>query len=351
MAATNDNKGVFARRALIAAVVTAAVLVTALLVREVLQILLVFFAGVLFAIMLAGLSELLQRVTRLPYGLALLTVCLVIVVVIAATVWFVGPQVGQQLTELGQRLPEAVEQAARRLRQYDWLGGLLDELPSPDEALDKNVLARVTSLFSTAFGALFNTIVVVFVGLYMAAKPQAYSAVVLRLVPPARRERVEHMLQTMGTAMKRWLVGRFLTMLFIGVGTTLALWLVGMPLAFSLGLVAGLLSFIPYLGPVLSAVPAVLIALADGPQMMLYVVLIYVAIQTVESYLISPLVERRSVYIPPGFQIPVQLMAGVLAGFMGVLVATPLIVIATIAVQMLYVEDVLGDHPRIVGED
>lgn len=339
----------FARRVLIAVSLGAAVLILLLLLQMLVQIVLVFFAGVMFAIMLTGLSGLVQRYLHLPYGWSLLLVCLLLVALIVGAGILLGPQIGQQLTELTQRLPGAVDRVARQLEQYDWIGQILQQMPNPDQAADPQLIARLAGLFSTAFGAVFNLIVIVFVGLYLAVNPRLYMNTVLRLVPPAGRRRGQQVLETMGHAMTRWLVGRLVTMLFIGVGTTIALLLVGVPLAFSLGLIAGILNFIPYLGPVLSAVPAVLIAFAEGPQMALYVALIYAGIQAVESYLLDPMVERRSVYIPPGFQIPLQLMAGVLAGFLGVLLATPLVVIATIAVQMLYLEDVLGDNPRIIG--
>jgi predicted PurR-regulated permease PerM len=339
----------FARRVLIASAIFVGVLVFLIFLRELVHILLVFFAGVLFAIMLDALSGFGQRYLRLPHGWALFLVCLLLVGLITGAIWFIGPQVGQQLVELGQRLPEAAEQAAGWLKQYDWLGSLMDRLPEPEQALDAQVLGRLPYIFSTAFGIVFYTVVIIFVGLYLAMNPRMYMSVVLRLVPPRGRPRGQLMLETVAYAMKRWLVGRLVTMVFIGVGTTLALWVVGMPLPFSLGLIAGVLNFIPYLGPLLSAVPAVLIAFAVGPQMVLYVLLIYIAVQSVESYVVDPLVERRSVYIPPGFQIPIQLMAGVLAGFMGLLLATPLVVVATVAAQMLYLEGVLGEHSRVIG--
>lgn len=350
MADSQSDDRRFARRVLVAVSLGAAVLILLLLLQILVQIVLVFFAGVMFAIMLTGLSSLVQRYLPLPYGWSLFLVCLLLVALVAGTGILLGPQVGQQLTELTQRLPEAVDRVARQLKQYDWFGQILQQMPKPEQAADPQLIARLAGLFSTAFGVVFNLVVIVFVGLYLAVNPRLYMNTVLRLVPPAGRPRGQQVLETMAHAMTRWLVGRLVTMLFIGVGTTIALLLVGVPLAFSLGLIAGILNFIPYLGPVLSAIPAVLIAFAEGPQMALYVVLIYIGVQTVESYVLDPLVERRSVYIPPGFQIPLQLMAGVLAGFLGVLLATPLVVIATIAVQMLYLEDVLGDSPRIVGE-
>lgn len=340
----------YARHVVIAVGLVAAATVLLAFLRHITQVLLVFFAAVLFAVLLDGLSSLVRRYLHLPHGVALGLVCTLLVVAVAGTGMLIGPHVAQQLGELSQRLPEAVGQAERWLRQYDWLSGVVESLPDAEQAFQSGALQRFTSFFTTAFGALVNTILVIVVGVYLAANPSLYTGVPLRLIPQRGRARGHHMFETMGHALKRWLIGRLVTMAFIAVLTTVSLWLVGLNLAVSLGLIAGLLSFIPYLGPVLSAIPAVLIGFAEGPQMALYVVVIYVGIQTVESYLLSPLVERRAVYIPPAFQITLQLIAGITAGFLGVLLATPLVVVVTVAVQLLYLEGILREPQDVVGE-
>lgn len=157
------------------------------------------------------------------------------------------------------------------------------------------------------------------------------------------------MLSAIDVALGRWLLGRFGLMVINGALTTAALWLLGVPLAPTLGLIAGVLNFIPNFGPFIAAVPAVLIALVQSPQTALYTMIVYVVVQMADAYLLTPLVDRKSVELPPVLTIAAQLLLGVMFGFVGLLLASPLTAATLILVKMLYVEDMLGD--RIMGEN
>jgi len=139
-------------------------------------------------------------------------------------------------------------------------------------------------------------------------------------------------------------------MLILGVLTTLGLWILGIPLALTLGIIAAVLSFIPNIGPIISAVPAILIALIESPSKALYVIFLYIGIQTVESYLITPIIQKKAVHLAPALLIAVQIMIGVLLGALGLLLATPLMVVIIVLVQMLYVQDTLGYDVTVLGE-
>jgi predicted PurR-regulated permease PerM len=139
-------------------------------------------------------------------------------------------------------------------------------------------------------------------------------------------------------------------MAVVGVLTAIGLWVAGVPLAFVLGLIAALLSFVPYIGPLAAVIPAALVALAEDPTKVIYVFALYGAVQLLESYLITPLIQERAVSIPPAVLIAAQVIMGVLAGAAGVLMATPLAVVLIVLVQMLYLEDVLGDSVSTLGE-
>lgn len=140
-----------------------------------------------------------------------------------------------------------------------------------------------------------------------------------------------------------WLIGRLLSMLIVGITVTISLWLLGIPLALTLGLLAALLDFIPNLGPTLATVPAVLLALMQSPTQAVYVLLIYIVIQQAESYLLTPIVQHRTVSLPPALTIIAQVILGVLFGVMGLILASPLAAVVLVLIKMLYVEDVLGD--------
>lgn len=135
-----------------------------------------------------------------------------------------------------------------------------------------------------------------------------------------------------------WLVGKLLSMSIVGLLTTAGLWLLGVPLALAFGLIAAALTFVPNIGPVLSVVPPALLALTDEPRVAAYVVALYVGIQTVESYAITPIIQRRTVSLPPALTITAQVALGFLVGALGVAVATPLTAAVMTIVRVLYVE-------------
>ena len=135
---------------------------------------------------------------------------------------------------------------------------------------------------------------------------------------------------------------RFASWLLVGIG----LLLLGAPFAVALALLAGLMEFIPYIGPFVAAVPAILVGFAESPQLALWIALLFLAVQSIESYVLAPLVQHRAVYLPPAVILFAQVLMGVIVGGLGVAVATPLAAAAMVAISMLYVEDVLGERSR-----
>jgi predicted PurR-regulated permease PerM len=215
----------------------------------------------------------------------------------------------------------------------------------------QDLLSQVTGLFSRTLNAITNFVLILFIGLYLAVTPDLYVGGLVGLVPVGRRSRARQVIQAAGHTLRWWLVGRIFSMIVIGVLSVLGLWLIGVPLALVLGLLAGLLGFIPILGPILALVPPLLLALSNSPQQALYVVLLYGGIQIVESYFLTPMVQQRAVSLPPVLTISSQLILGLLFGFMGIAMAPPLAAMGMVLVQMLYVEDTLGDQlVDVMGE-
>ena len=167
----------------------------------------------------------------------------------------------------------------------------------------------------------------------------------MHLLPRKGRPRAYEVLDEIGSVLRRWLVGRMITMVAVGTAASIGLWALDVPLAFTLGILTGLLEFIAYIGPVLAAVPALLIAFNLDPLLAFYVLLLYVAIQTAENYLLTPLIEQRAVALPPALVIFTTLLLGVLAGPLGVILASPLTATGIVAVKLLYVEDVV-EQPK-----
>ena len=208
-----------------------------------------------------------------------------------------------------------------------------------------NVLFRrgkVTGVVSRTFSALASGAIILFLGVVFAGAPDVYVRGLLALVPRRAVPRGRVVLAQLENTLWWWLIGRLVAMAFIGVVTGVGLALLGVPLAFILGLLAALLSFIPNLGPVLSALPAILLGLAQGPRTALWVALLYVGVQMVESYVLDPIIDRKTIYLPPALTILAQLVLALFAGMLGVTLATPLTAVVVVLVTMLYVQDVLG---------
>lgn len=199
------------------------------------------------------------------------------------------------------------------------------------------VVSRVVSL--TGYLVLLS-----FVGLFLAAEPGLYRRGVVGLLPIDMRPRIDGVLLEIGQRLQTWLLGRAALMLVMTVATWLGLLALGIPLALALAVLAGLLTFIPNFGPVIAAVPAMLLALLESPMHVLYVGGLYLALQTAESYTLEPYVMRKADNLAPALVIVGQLFLGVTLGALGLILATPLIVTINVLVQRLYVEDVLGDH-------
>jgi predicted PurR-regulated permease PerM len=212
------------------------------------------------------------------------------------------------------------------------------------ESGQQNLLGRALGMLGATFGVVAHAAIVIFFGLFLAAQPQLYLRGALHLVPKAQRPRAREILQEIGTVLRRWLVAQAFLSLVVGTITGIGLVLIGAPFALPLALLAGLMEFVPYIGPFISAVPAVLIGFAEGPQMALWIGLLYLAMQIVESYLLAPLVQQRAVELAPALVLFSQVLMGVIAGPLGVAVATPLAAVLLVAVKMLYVVDGLGDR-------
>lgn len=316
------------------------------------DVLLLIFACVLFAVLLYDLSSRLEKRLHISHGLALAMLVVLMFGTVGGGSWLIAPQISAQATELGMAVPLAIEGLRDALQEYDFLGTVLGALPPTGQILSNlgEMLPRAGLLFSGVLGALGNTAIIIFVGIYFAAQPHIYVSGILTLIPHRRRRRTREVLDEIGLTLGQWLVGKMLSMLAVGFTTATGLLLLDVPLALILGILAGLLDFIPYIGPILAGIPAVLIAFSEGPTLALYVVLLLMAVQVAEGYLLLPLVERRTVSLPPAVTILMQVLMGALFGLAGVALATPFAAVLAVLVIMLYVQDVLGDPVKTPAE-
>ncbi len=305
------------------------------------QLLLFVFGGVLLAVVLARLAGLLGAYARLPRRWALTIVTTVLAAVVVGSGVLFGQQIAGQFGELLDRLAEGVERLNDVLGKAG-LGGLRTQIGEAGRMLAGGLVSQVTGAATLLVELAAGTLIILFIGIYLAVNPDLYRRGILLLLPQQRQEQATEALDAMGDALWRWMIGQFITMLVVGVLITAALMLLGVPMALALGLLAGLLEFVPILGPWLAAIPAVLVGLTQGAATALWVALAYIVIQQIESYLLLPLIQRWAVALPPALTIANTTAFALLFGLVGVVFATPLTVAVLVAVRLLYVRDALG---------
>ena len=211
----------------------------------------------------------------------------------------------------------------------------------------KSVAGRVFRVFGkmmgTTFGLIANLGVIFFMGLFFAINPTLYRDGFVKLFSKDRRERVAYVMDQMAESMFAWLNGRFITMVITGLGTGLGMWLIGVPMAATLGAVTALLTFVPNIGGLIALSLAVTMALPQGPMTVMWAVIVYGVFQLIESNIISPIIQQQKTSIPPALLLGFQIVLGALTGFLGLLVATPLLAATLVGAKEFWVRDTLGD--------
>lgn len=306
------------------------------------DVLLIGFAGLLFALFLRGGADGIGRLTGLAVGWNLLLFLLLILGGFVLVGVFAAPVVSEQVDQLMERLPRSVAALRQRLEGQAWSRSLLEQV-KPERLLSAGgaIAGPATSAVAATFGALGNLAIIFTLGLFLAADLDTYRKGVRALFPPAQRPRVDSVLKELGDVLRGWLLAQFSSMAVIGVLTATGLWLLGIPLIVALGLLAALLTFIPNLGPILAAAPAILLALADSPISALWVTLLYIGVQVIEGNVTTPLIQQRTIAIPPALTIAMQLLMAVLFGLLGLALAVPLLAVAMTLIRLLYVEGYL----------
>ncbi|WP_244421641.1 AI-2E family transporter [Allomesorhizobium alhagi] len=326
----------------------AGVVAAGLILWELAHLLLLVFAAILFAIMLRALSGLFAEHTPLGEKASLAAAVLAILLLLAGFSVLLGTQLMEQATQLTDRIPELLESLEKRLGSEDIDEWIAERARSAFD--DATLVGDVAGYSSWAAGIAANVLLVLVGGVYLALHPGSYREGFLMLVPAKARDEAAQTVDLLGDALRLWLLGQLLAMLFVGALTTAGLWLLGVPSSLALGFIAGLLEFIPFVGPILSAAPAVAVALAEGPVTAAWVLGLYVAVQQVEGALITPLVQQRAVDLPPALTVFAIVAFGILFGPLGVLLATPLTVVCFVAVKKIWIRDTLEEETTVPGE-
>ena len=324
-------------------VIVLALVGLAMVLWQLRQLLMVVFGAVVIATVFRALADPLRRHLRLPDWAALTAAILLIMTFIGSAFAAFGREVGRQAERLLDSLPAAWGALQARLGDID-LGQFSDVLPGPGD------LVGLTNFALSLGGALATMLLVIAAAIYFAAQPEVYRRGLVLLVPKKGRELVDEALGDSGRALAMWLRGQLIIMAAVGSLTGLGLWLLGMPSPLALGLLAGLLDFVPFLGPIAAALPALLIAFSMDFEMGLWTLALYVLVQQVEGNFLYPVVQRYAVGIPPGLMLFALLAGGLLFGLPGVLLGAPLTVIIYVMVKRLYVREALQTPTDVPGE-
>lgn len=307
--------------------------------------LLIIFAGILFAVFLHSGGDWIARKTGVPHGAGVGVFALAIILVLLGFGFGFAPAISDQFAELWRQIPKAANDLVGRIEQYGWGRSILEHAKPSGILSGGGGRAAASAVWST-FGALGIFVIILFIGLFGSVAPWVYLDGLVALGAPAIRPRMREILVATGRNLRKWLVAKISAMTIVGVLTWLGLWVVGVPLAFPLGLIAALLAFIPNIGPVIAAIPGVLLGFAQGGTVALLALGVYVGVQALESYVITPLLQQETVSLPPALILSMQVVMGVLFGVIGLALATPLTAALMTLVREAYVHDYLEADTR-----
>ncbi|EJW12943.1 hypothetical protein UPF0118 [Rhodovulum sp. PH10] len=312
------------------------------------HVLLLVFGAVLLAVMLRKVAVAISRRVGVGPDWTLALILLVAVLAVAGWSWFLMPQVVGQMSEAAAKIPDYTDRLHALFSQspigrYFWDNGV--------EALQSGSLSgALSSVGTTALGAATDIVIVLFVGIYLAIEPSLYVGGIVSLFPQEGRAEARRVLMDIGNTLFWWLIGRLISMAIIGVLITIGLYVLGVPFALTLGLWSALITFLPNIGPFLSTAPNAVVALeAGGLQLALWTIGLHVVVQTIESYLITPMVQQRAIAMPPALTLSVQVAMGTLFGLTGLALATPFAAMWIVLIRRVYIGHVLGDRAALHG--
>lgn len=319
----------------------------ALLLWQLRFVLVLAFGATLLAVIFRSGVRPLHRKLHIPEGLALALTVLIVFGTLAGLAMLFGAEISRQADAIAAALPAAVEQL-RALAASAGLDGWLEER-----------IKGLSSGFGDGLGGFLMSVgdglaqlVILLVGaVFLAARPRLYRTGVVKLMPPSVRSKTGSALDDCETALRLWFKGRLMAMVLVGTLTGFGLWLIGVPSFLALGLLAAVLEFIPFFGPLLAAVPGILLALLVSPTHALLATGLYLAIQQAEGNLITPIIQHHAVELPPALLLFSLLAFGLLFGLLGVVLAEPLTVAFFVLVKKLYVRGALDTDTPIPGED
>ncbi len=326
----------FSKKVWIVGGILAFIVILILLFKALFSILLLSLAAILVAVYFRGCAAILHRNLHWPQNLCTFLSVLLNLLLLAGFFWFVGAQLKQQVSQLSDTLPKTIQHVKDQMNNSTLGSKVLYYLNSSGSSLKMKEIGK--KFFSSSFGVLSDLYILLLLSIFFTADPMLYKKGIIHLLPVKAKDKGAKLLDELVVVLKKWLKGQIFGFFVIAVLTGVGLWIVGMPLVLTLALIAGVLNFIPNFGPIVALIPGVLLASMQGPTTALIVAGIYTLVQIFQSAVTQPLIQQKMVDIPPALTIFAQVAFGTLAGFWGVLMATPIVALLIKIVNRLYVE-------------
>ena len=346
----NDNGNAMSHKQFIERLLIALIILgLAMLLWQLRYLVILVFGAVLFAVILRIIANPIQERLGLPDALALLIAVLIFFGILGSAFFLFGAELVRQAAVLREAVPEAWQAIQERLTAMG-LGEPLRQWTQELQA-DGGVLTNLGAVVMSVSNAVTDTLLLIVGGIFLAARPKLYRTGIIKLVPEEARGRVAQALDDVWRALRLWLLGRLAAMVLVGLIVGIGLWAIGVPAALALGLVAGLLEFIPFIGPIVAAIPGILLAMLISPMTALWTALLYLIVQQTEGNVISPLIQQHAVDLPPALLLFSLVAAGLVFGILGVLLAEPLTAVLFVLVKRLYVREALHTKTSIPGEE
>jgi predicted PurR-regulated permease PerM len=317
-----------------------------LLIWLLFDVVLVLIGSILICVLLQLVSEPFTRWCKLPRALALGISGLIIFGAFGGAGYLFGTQIGSELQDVVSRADTAIKNMADSMEGSEFGKMLLSHFAGGN----LSITAFVGSAFSVSSTFIGGAVITVIAGFYFAAEPDVYRWGLGKFFPKRLRAEVYETTGDIAAALRLWLIGQLIEMLVIGIVSAFAVWQIGLQSPVALGVIAGMAEFIPYVGPIIASVPAVLVAATNGLDAVLWTVLAYLLIHQLEGEVLAPLIQRRMVYIPPAVMLLGIVTISSAFGVSAIIFAAPIVVILFVAINKLYLRETLGEPVSLPGE-